>query len=174
MKQSEGMFVERLEPSPAKQVSLLLGVPQAFLASVCIAVLIWAFLNDKLAATPGLEWLPHIRLRMEFNSIPFMLLFVPYTFALYAAPMTTATPGRKARWARQEFSDYASLQGRSNPASIRPWPSKKEDCGEEDRLKPCSAISPSNRPAGCRLSLWTSRNLLLLTPAPIQALLCRS
>jgi alginate O-acetyltransferase complex protein AlgI len=79
------MAVDRLEPGPAKLVGLLSGMPKAFLASVGIAALSWAFFNDKLAVTPGLEWLPHIRLRMEFNSVPFMLVFVPCTFALYAA-----------------------------------------------------------------------------------------
>ncbi|HET9395216.1 MAG TPA: hypothetical protein VFO36_04090, partial [Nitrospiraceae bacterium] len=51
---------------------------------VCITILAWALFNDRLVATPGLEWLPRVSLRMEFNSISFMVLFVPCTFVLYA------------------------------------------------------------------------------------------
>ncbi len=75
-------------------MAVLAGLPKAFLAGVCLAVLSWAFLNDRLVATPGLEWLPRLRLRMEFNSIPFMLLFVPATFGLYALARGT----RVANW----------------------------------------------------------------------------
>jgi D-alanyl-lipoteichoic acid acyltransferase DltB (MBOAT superfamily) len=78
------MSVEGLVPTLAKRISFLGGLPKAFLIGVCLTVLFWAFFNDRLAATPGLEWLPRIRLRMEFNSFPFMLLFVPSTFVLYA------------------------------------------------------------------------------------------
>ena len=88
------MSVDRLSPGPTKYMSALAGLPKAFLASVCLAVLCWAFLNDWLLATPGLEWLPRVRLRMEFNSFAFMLLFVPGTFALY----TLARGTRVANW----------------------------------------------------------------------------
>jgi alginate O-acetyltransferase complex protein AlgI len=88
------MSVDRVVPEPAKRVSVFIGLPKAFLAGVCLTVVFWAFLNDRLAATPGLEWLPRIQLRMEFNSFPFMLLFVPCTFVLY----TLARGTRAANW----------------------------------------------------------------------------
>ena len=83
------MSVDRLAPRPSWLGGLFLGAPKAFFASVCLAVLAWAFLNDSLVVMPGLEWLPRVRLRMEFNSFPFMLLFVPATFALYALARST-------------------------------------------------------------------------------------
>jgi alginate O-acetyltransferase complex protein AlgI len=88
------MAVEELVPNAAKRTGLFSSAPKAFLAAICLTILFWAFFNDRLAATPGLEWLPRIRLRMEFNSIPFMLLFVPCTFGLYAVVRGT----RVANW----------------------------------------------------------------------------
>ena len=78
------MSVERLTTKSAKRIGWFAALPKAFLAAVCAVVLLWAFYNDRLIATSGLEWLPRIKLRMEFNSLAFMLLFVPCTFALYA------------------------------------------------------------------------------------------
>jgi len=69
-------------------------VGYALVAIVCFAGLLWGFFNEQLTATPGLEWLPRLRLRMEFNSIPFMLLFVPATFVLYTLSRGT----RVANW----------------------------------------------------------------------------
>src|SRR5215471_11156695 len=88
------MAVEELVPKAAKRAGFLSAAPKAFLAGICLTILCWAFLNDRLAATPGLEWLPRIRLRMEFNSIPFMVLFVPCIFGLYAIARGT----RVANW----------------------------------------------------------------------------
>ena len=111
------MSVDRLAPRPAWLGGLLLGAPKAFLASVGIVALFWAFFNDRLAVTPGLEWLPRIRLRMEFNSFPFMLLFVPCTFALYAAGARHAgrqlgvglREPRHLRHGRRDLSDPAAV-----------------------------------------------------------------
>ncbi len=83
------MSVDRLSLGTAGQ-SLLTAIPKALLAAICTAALIWALLNVPLTSTPGLEWLPRMRLRMEFNSLPFMLLFVPCTFVLYALARRTA------------------------------------------------------------------------------------
>ena len=88
------MSFDQFAPRPFKRTSILVGLPKAFLASVCLAILAWAFLNDRLAVTPGLEWFSRIRLRMEFNSFPFMLLFVPSAFVLYALARGT----RAANW----------------------------------------------------------------------------
>src|SRR5262245_25348621 len=55
----------------------------------CLVILFWALFNDQLVSTPGLEWVPRIKLRMEFNSISFMVLFLPCTFALYALARRT-------------------------------------------------------------------------------------
>lgn len=77
------MSVDRLSLGMTRQ-SFLTAIPKTLLAAICTAALIWALLNGPLTSTPGLEWLPRIRLRMEFNSFPFMLLFVPCTFVLYA------------------------------------------------------------------------------------------
>jgi alginate O-acetyltransferase complex protein AlgI len=84
------MLGDRLAIETPKRVGLVAALPKAFLTATCIAILLWAFLNDSLTATPGLEWLPRMRLRMEFNSLPFMVLFVPCTFALYALARGTA------------------------------------------------------------------------------------
>src|SRR5512139_4023766 len=88
------MSVDRVASEQAKTPSILARLPKAFLAAACLTILFWLFANDQLTATPGLEWLPRIRLRMEFNSFPFMLLFVPCTFALYSLVRGT----RVANW----------------------------------------------------------------------------
>jgi alginate O-acetyltransferase complex protein AlgI len=101
------MSVDQMASGPTKRASVLAGLPKAFLAGACITILFWAFFNDRLTATAGLEWLPRIRLRMEFNSIPFMLLFVPCTFALYALARGT----RVANWvlALASLAIYATV-----------------------------------------------------------------
>lgn len=80
---------------------------KAFVAATCVGVLFWALFNDRLIATPGLEWVPRIKLRMEFNSISFMLLFVPCSFALYALSRGT----RIANWvlALASLAIYATV-----------------------------------------------------------------
>ena len=101
------MSVDQMASGPTKRASVLAGLPKAFLAGACITILFWAFFNDRLTATAGLEWLPRIRLRMEFNSIPFILLFVPCTFALYALARGT----RVANWvlALASLAIYATV-----------------------------------------------------------------
>jgi D-alanyl-lipoteichoic acid acyltransferase DltB (MBOAT superfamily) len=79
------MYLEGTAPEAAKRVNGLARLSKAVLVGSCLALLFWAFFNDRLLATPGLEWLPRIRLRMEFNSFAFMLLFLPCTFAVYSA-----------------------------------------------------------------------------------------
>lgn len=76
------------------RVTLVKTVLRAFLAAICLSILTWGLFNDRLVATPGLEWVPRVHLRMEFNSIPFMLLFLPATFGLYAVTRGT----RVANW----------------------------------------------------------------------------
>jgi D-alanyl-lipoteichoic acid acyltransferase DltB (MBOAT superfamily) len=100
------MSADRLAAEPSPRAGSL-ALPKAFLAAVCIAILFWALFNNSLTATPGLEWLPRIRLRMEFNSIPFMALFVPCTFALYALARGT----RAANWvlALASLAIYATV-----------------------------------------------------------------
>jgi alginate O-acetyltransferase complex protein AlgI len=88
------MSLDGLMPEPTKRRSLISSLPKAFLAGLCVTVLFWAFFNEAVTATPGLEWVSRVRLRMEFNSIPFMLLFIPCTFALYMLARGT----RLANW----------------------------------------------------------------------------
>jgi D-alanyl-lipoteichoic acid acyltransferase DltB (MBOAT superfamily) len=88
------MSLDGLVPEPARRSSPFPYLPKAFLAGACLGILFWAFLNDAVTVTPGLEWVPRVQLRMEFNSFPFMLLFVPCTFALYAITRGT----RVANW----------------------------------------------------------------------------
>jgi len=88
------MSVDKLAAGTAKRAGVLVALPKAFLAAACISVLFWAIFNERLIATPGLEWLPRIKLRMEFNSAAFMTVFIPCTFALYAVSRGT----RAANW----------------------------------------------------------------------------
>jgi alginate O-acetyltransferase complex protein AlgI len=88
------MLVDIAAPEQAGRAKILIHAAGAVLAVLCLAILTWSFFNDRLTATPGLEWLPRLRLRMEFNSIPFMLVFVPATVALYALVRGT----RAANW----------------------------------------------------------------------------
>ena len=88
------MRVDHGTLKPANHVKALGGSAKAVLALLCLSALVWGFFNDALVATPGLEWVPRLRLRMEFNSVPFMLLFVPATVGLYALARGT----RLANW----------------------------------------------------------------------------
>jgi D-alanyl-lipoteichoic acid acyltransferase DltB (MBOAT superfamily) len=79
----KSMFVDDVAPGPAKRVKTAGWLARVVAATICLIILSWVFFNDRLAATPGMEWMPRVRLRMEFNSFPFMLLFVPCTLVLY-------------------------------------------------------------------------------------------
>jgi D-alanyl-lipoteichoic acid acyltransferase DltB (MBOAT superfamily) len=105
--QRDKASVGELAPAAARGADVLGGLPKAFLAGCCLAILFWAAFSDRLVATPGLEWLPRVRLRMEFNSFPFMLLFVPCVFALYALARGT----RAANWvlAAASLGIYATV-----------------------------------------------------------------
>ena len=105
------MSLDGLVPEPATRSSLLPSLPKAFLAGTCLAVLFWAFFNDAATATPGLEWVPRVRLRMEFNSLPFMLLFVPCTFALYAITRSTRAANFRIAPAQRTARENGTREG---------------------------------------------------------------
>ncbi|MBV8413399.1 MAG: MBOAT family protein [Alphaproteobacteria bacterium] len=88
------MSLVRIRTRPIDTGIALVAVIKACAGTACVLVLLWAFFNDTLTATPGLEWLPAIRLRMEFNSVGFMAIFVPCTFVLYSLVRDT----RAANW----------------------------------------------------------------------------
>jgi hypothetical protein len=60
------------------------NVVRAALAVPCVLIIVLAAANDYLFLLPGFGWLPHIQLRMQFNSYVFLLLFLPCMLALYA------------------------------------------------------------------------------------------
>jgi D-alanyl-lipoteichoic acid acyltransferase DltB (MBOAT superfamily) len=60
------------------------NVVRAALAVPCVLVIVLAAANDYLFLLPGFGWVPHVQLRMQFNSYVFLLLFVPCMLALYA------------------------------------------------------------------------------------------
>jgi hypothetical protein len=46
--------------------------------------------RDLFAAALGDDWVPRIQLHLQFNSLPFLFVFLPCTFALYALYRGTA------------------------------------------------------------------------------------
>jgi alginate O-acetyltransferase complex protein AlgI len=57
---------------------------RVLLATPCALLVILAAANDFLILIPGLDWIPRIQLRMQFNSYAFLFVFLPCMLCLYA------------------------------------------------------------------------------------------
>jgi alginate O-acetyltransferase complex protein AlgI len=69
--------------TPAPQASLRLTLARVLLTPLCAVLIAVAAFRDFLAAAIGDDWVPRIQLHLQFNSLPFLLLFLPCTFVLY-------------------------------------------------------------------------------------------
>jgi alginate O-acetyltransferase complex protein AlgI len=59
------------------------NVLRATLGMLCVLAIVLAAANDYLFLLPGFSWIPHIQLRMQFNSYVFLFVFVPCMLVLY-------------------------------------------------------------------------------------------
>jgi alginate O-acetyltransferase complex protein AlgI len=75
-------------PAPDTRVRLLLA--RVLLTPPCVALIVLAAFRDFLAAALGDDWVPRIQLHLQFNSLPFLLLFLPSLFVLYVLYRKTA------------------------------------------------------------------------------------
>jgi len=75
---------------PAEDASLRLTLARLVLTPLCVLVIAGISFRDVLAAAIGADWLPRVQLHLQFNSLPFLLVFLPSTFVLYALYRATA------------------------------------------------------------------------------------
>src|SRR5215470_16114881 len=78
------------QEAPAPDASLRLTLARLLLTPLCILIIAGISFRDPLAAALGADWLPRVQLHLQFNSLPFLLVFLPCTFALYALYRGTA------------------------------------------------------------------------------------
>ena len=76
--------------TPAPDTSLRLTLARVLLTPLCALLIAVISFRDFLAAALGEDWLPRIQLHLQFNSLPFLFLFLPCTFILYALYRRTA------------------------------------------------------------------------------------
>jgi D-alanyl-lipoteichoic acid acyltransferase DltB (MBOAT superfamily) len=82
----EAVVRQRLRP----HAGLPLTLARALLTPLCVAALTVAASRDLLASLIGESWLPRIQLHLQFNSLCFLLVFLPCTLVLYALYRRTA------------------------------------------------------------------------------------
>src|ERR1043166_3210991 len=76
--------------APAPDRSLRLTLARILLTPLCAALIAVISFRDFLAAALGDDLVPRIQLHLQFNSQPFLFLFLPCTFILYALYRRTA------------------------------------------------------------------------------------
>jgi len=77
------------EPAgPAARLRLTLA--RILLTPPCVIAIAVVAFRDPLAAAIGAALIPQVQLSLQFNSLCFLLVFLPCTFALYALYRTTA------------------------------------------------------------------------------------
>ncbi|HEV2956153.1 MAG TPA: MBOAT family O-acyltransferase [Xanthobacteraceae bacterium] len=74
----------------APQGSLRLTLARVLLTPLCAVLIALISFRDFLAAAIGDDWVPRIQLHLQFNSLPFLVIFLPCTFVLYALYRRTA------------------------------------------------------------------------------------
>ena len=77
------------EPS-RRHAGLGLMLARIFFTPLCAAAITIAASRDLLASLLGESWVPRIQLHMQFNSLSFLLIFLPCTLVLYALYRQTA------------------------------------------------------------------------------------
>jgi alginate O-acetyltransferase complex protein AlgI len=75
---------------PAADASLRLTFARFVLTPVCVLLIAGISFRDLLAAVIGDDWIPRVQLHLQFNSLPFLIVFLPCTFVLYALYRATA------------------------------------------------------------------------------------
>jgi alginate O-acetyltransferase complex protein AlgI len=75
---------------PAADASLRLTLARLLITPLCVVIIAIISFRDVIAAGLGDDWIPRVQLHLQFNSLPFVLVFLPCTFVLYA--LYRATP----------------------------------------------------------------------------------
>jgi alginate O-acetyltransferase complex protein AlgI len=70
--------------TPAADASLRLTFARLVFTPLCVLVIAGISFRDVLAAAFGDDWIPRVQLHLQFNSLPFLFVFLPCTFVLYA------------------------------------------------------------------------------------------
>jgi len=78
------------QEAPAPDASVRLTLARVLLTPLCGALIAAIAFRDFLAAALGADWVPRNQLHLQFNSLPFLLIFLPCTFLLYALYRRTA------------------------------------------------------------------------------------
>src|SRR5262245_24565248 len=76
--------------APAPDAGVRLTLARVLLTPLCGALIAAIAFRDFLATALGDDWLPRIQLHLQFNSLPFLLIFLPCTVLLYALYRRTA------------------------------------------------------------------------------------
>jgi alginate O-acetyltransferase complex protein AlgI len=76
--------------APVRDASLRLTLARILLTPLCAALIVLISFRDFLAAALGDDLVPRIQLHLQFTSLPFLFLFLPCTFILYALYRRTA------------------------------------------------------------------------------------
>jgi alginate O-acetyltransferase complex protein AlgI len=69
---------------------LRLTLARVFFTPACVALIALTAFRDFLAGALGDDWVPRIQLHLQFNSLPFLFVFLPGTLVLYALYRRTA------------------------------------------------------------------------------------
>jgi alginate O-acetyltransferase complex protein AlgI len=102
--------LDALARGPSRRnASLRLTLARIFLTPVCVATIALAASRDLLVALFGETWLPRIQLHLQFNSLPFLLVFLPCTFVLYTLYRKTAVANWILTFAGLAFYATAGL-----------------------------------------------------------------
>jgi alginate O-acetyltransferase complex protein AlgI len=102
--------IEAVAPdAPAPDTSLRLTLARVLLTPLCALLIAVISFRDFLAAALGEDWLPRIQLHLQFNSLPFLFLFLPGTFILYALYRRTAVANWILTFAGLAFYATAGL-----------------------------------------------------------------
>jgi alginate O-acetyltransferase complex protein AlgI len=78
------------QDAPAPDASLPLTLARILFTPLCAGLIAFIAFRDLLAGAIGDDWVPRIQLHLQFNSLPFLLVFLPCTFLLYALYRRTA------------------------------------------------------------------------------------
>jgi D-alanyl-lipoteichoic acid acyltransferase DltB (MBOAT superfamily) len=75
---------------PARDAGFWLTLARILFTPLCVLIIVFISFRDILAATSGADWIPRVQLHLQFNSLPFLVVFLPCTFTLYALYRGTA------------------------------------------------------------------------------------
>jgi hypothetical protein len=79
-----------LRESSRPDAAFRLTLARIIFTPLCASVIAFIVVRDMLAAALGADWLPRLQLHLQFNSLCFLVVFLPCVFVLYALYRQTA------------------------------------------------------------------------------------